>query len=61
METRTKEALDARNHDRSAMIQWVALGLVALLGVIATVMLTDGGGGGGHGGHLGAAVVSQFL
>ncbi len=39
---------ERRRHDRSAMIQWVALGLVAVLGLAAALLFADGGGGGGH-------------
>ncbi|MGI9595626.1 MAG: hypothetical protein ACR2QK_05680 [Acidimicrobiales bacterium] len=58
MSTRSKN-MDAgrRSHDRSALIQWVALGLLAALGLIAAFVLADGGGGGG--GHSGAPAVSQ--
>lgn len=61
MSTKSKQAAHAKSHDRSALIQWVALGLVALLGLIAAFVLSDGGGGNG-GGHSGApASVSQQL
>lgn len=60
MNTRAKQAASARSHERSALIQWVALGIVGILGLIAALVLTDGGSGGG--GHSGApAVVSQQL
>ena len=36
---------ERRRHDRSALIQWVALGLVAVLGLLAAFLLTDGDGG----------------
>jgi hypothetical protein len=49
---------ETKSHDRSALIQWLALGLLAALGLIAAFVLTDGGGG--YGGHSGApASVSQ--
>ncbi|MGH1494181.1 MAG: hypothetical protein ACRBK7_33120 [Acidimicrobiales bacterium] len=46
-----------RSHDRSAMIQWSALVLVALLALLAAFVLSDGNGGGG--GHSGAPVVLE--
>ena len=60
MSTKSKRMNETKSHDRSALIQWVALGLVATLGLIAAFVLTDGGGG--RGGHSGApASVSQQL
>lgn len=58
MSTKSKRAArQGSNHDRSALIQWVALGLVAALALIAAFVLADGGGGGG--GHSGAPAVSR--
>ncbi len=52
-----KNAKNRTSHDRSALIQWVALVLVAVLGIIAVVVLTESDGRGG--GHSGAPAVSQ--
>ncbi len=58
MSTKSKRMTETKSHDRSALIQWLALGLLAALGLIAAFVLTDGGGG--YGGHSGApASVSQ--
>lgn len=55
---KAKQIHGARSHDRSALIQWVALGLVVALGLIAALVLTDGGNGYG-GGHSGAPAITQ--
>lgn len=41
--TRLSEA-EQRRHDRSAMIQWIGIGIVAVLGLAAALLLTDGSG-----------------
>ncbi len=51
MATKSKKATsNKRSHDRSATIQWLALALLAFLGLLAAFTLSDGGGGGGHSG-----------
>lgn len=59
MSTRsTKQASnEQRSHDRSALVQWVALGLLAVLALVAALVLAEGGRGGG--GHSGAPAVTQ--
>ncbi len=32
------------SHDRSALIQWLALGLILALGLVAVLVFTDGDG-----------------
>ncbi len=58
MTTKSKKVAGS-SHDRSALIQWVALGLVAVLGLLAALVLTDGNGGGGHSGAP-AAVTQSY-
>ena len=55
MSTKSKNAGATKNHDRSALIQWVALGLVVALGLIAALVLVEGG----RGGHSGAPAQVQ--
>ncbi len=53
MSTRTKKMeADRKSHDRSALIQWVAIGLVVALGFMAILLLTDANPYGGHGGVI---------
>lgn len=40
MSKRTEAA--QRTHDRSAMIQWAAIGMVIVLALVAIVVLTEG-------------------
>jgi hypothetical protein len=57
MATKSKKAANnKRSHQRSATIQWLALGLLAFLALIAAFTLSDGGGGG----HSGAPAVVQL-
>lgn len=51
MATSTKQKSNS-SHDRSALIQWVAFGLVVALGLVAALVLTDGSGNAVHGGFL---------
>lgn len=45
MSRRTRlSASEQRRHDRSALIQWVGIGIVAVLGLAAALLLTDGSG-----------------
>lgn len=55
MSTKSRKATGDRSHDRAAVIQWMALVLLAVLGIVAAFVLVDGGGGG----HSGAPAVSQ--
>lgn len=49
MSRRTRfSAAEQRRHDRSALLQWIGVGIVALLGLAAAFLLTDGDGGGSH-------------
>ncbi len=51
MSTRSKKtASSAGTHDRSAVIQWLALVVVAILALIAAFVLFDSDSGGGHSG-----------
>lgn len=54
MSTRTKKMeADRKSHERSALIQWVAIGLVVALGLVAILLLTEANTyGGGHGGVI---------
>ncbi|MEM7274938.1 MAG: hypothetical protein AAF547_17785 [Actinomycetota bacterium] len=52
MTTKTSKRNSQRSHDRSALIQWTALGLVVALGLFAILVLTDANTYGGHGGFL---------
>lgn len=59
MNAKSKYASDSRkSHDRSALIQWIAIGLVAGIGLLAAFVLTDGGGGGG--GHSAPAISQTY-
>lgn len=51
MSRRGTTSKSGRSSDRSALIQWLALGAVVVLALIAA--LTIGGGSGGGGGHNG--------
>ncbi|MGB5756971.1 MAG: hypothetical protein WBM50_08660 [Acidimicrobiales bacterium] len=51
MSARSKKlASSAGSHDRSALIQWLALVVFAILGLIAAFVLFDGDSGGGNSG-----------
>lgn len=54
MSTRTKKMrANQKAHDRSAFIQWLAIGLVVALGLVAILLLTDATTyGGGHSGVI---------
>jgi tetrahydromethanopterin S-methyltransferase subunit F len=53
MSTRTKKLeADRKSHQRSALIQWVAIGLVVALGLVAILLLTDATTYGGHSGVI---------
>lgn len=39
-----------RSHDRKATLQWLAIGLVFVLGLAAVLLFTEGSGTGLHGG-----------
>lgn len=54
MSTRTKKMeADRKTHQRSAMIQWTAIGMVIALGLVAILVLTDATTNyGGHGGLI---------
>lgn len=58
MNTKSK-SVSGKSHDRSALIQWVAIVLVAVLGLIAAFVLIDGDGN--SGGHNGAPAVTQQI
>ncbi len=57
MATSTKQN-SAKKHDRSALIQWLALGLVVALGLVAALVLTDGSGNAVHGGVVLSPITS---
>jgi hypothetical protein len=51
----TKSKTSRASHDRSALIQWMALAVFAALALLAAFILFDGNDGGTH---SGAPVVS---
>lgn len=62
MRTRASKKSDTqqRSHDRRAIVQWLAIGLIVALAVVAAFVATDGTGRGQSGG-LGEAPAGAQL
>lgn len=53
MSARTKRMeANRKRHDRSAMMQWITIGLLMAVVLVAILVFTDAGGSGGHSGFV---------
>lgn len=53
MSTKSKNLdKNRKSHDRSALMQWTAIGLFVALGLLTILLFTETNGSGGHGGLI---------